>query len=93
MNYQNLWDYIDENHQDRFGNGSATLFAKSIGKTRQQVSFWNTKQMPEGHEDRWHSAIVHNNAVWALSSGRPRKDRQYITVNDKVYCYCVDLAK
>ena len=56
-----LWDYID----DKF-DGSASAFARSIGKFRQVVNRWNCKFKPKGHKGRWYSAIVHDGSIWML---------------------------
>ena len=58
---QRLWDYIDENF-----DGSASAFARSIGKFRQEVNRWNCKFKPKEAKGRWHSAIVHDGSIWMM---------------------------
>jgi len=76
---QRLWDYIDENHE-----GSASAFARSIGKFRQEVNRWNCKLKPEGHKGRWHSAIVKDGAVW-MRCNMIRKDYTLTHHNGDMY--------
>lgn len=65
---QRLWDYIDENH-----GGSASEFSRAISKFRQEVNRWNCQFKPKEHKGRWHSAIVHDGAVW-MRCNMIRKD-------------------
>ena len=74
-----LWDYIDENH-----GGSASVFARSIGKFRQEVNRWNCKFKPPEHKGRWHSAIVKDGSIWVLCNFK-RKDYKLIEVNGVMY--------
>lgn len=76
---QRLWDYIDENH-----GGSASAFARSIGKFRQEVNRWNCQFKPKEHKGRWYSAIVHNGSVWMFCNYK-RKDYKTIEIKDATY--------